>query len=103
MTCSFVDFSFLTNGASEGVKTILQTIVRDHANDAVLAPIPQYPLYSGSLALLNGTLLPYYLDESAGWACLPENLDKALQDGIAAGHNVRALVVINPGNPTGQV
>ena len=95
--------SFLTNGASEGVKTILQAIIRDHAHDAVLAPIPQYPLYSGTLALLNGTLLPYYLDEAAGWACLTDRLDKALSDGLAAGHNVRALVVINPGNPTGQV
>jgi aspartate/methionine/tyrosine aminotransferase len=36
--------------------------------DAVLVPIPQYPLYSATLALYGGTLLPYYLQEEKGWA-----------------------------------
>ena len=35
------------------------------AHDAVLAPVPQYPLYSAVTTMLNGTLAPYYLDEDA--------------------------------------
>jgi aspartate/methionine/tyrosine aminotransferase len=42
-------------------------------NDGVLVPIPQYPLYSATCTLLDGQLLPYYLDEGQGWAMgLPE-------------------------------
>ena len=37
-------------------------------NDGILVPIPQYPLYSALTTLLNGELVPYYLQEEAGWA-----------------------------------
>ena len=47
--------------------------------------------------------VPYYLDESAGWGLEMNELKQQLQAARAAGTNVRALVVINPGNPTGQV
>ncbi|KAI3842644.1 hypothetical protein MKX03_027308 [Papaver bracteatum] len=50
--------------------------------DGVLCPIPQYPLYSASIALHGGSLL---------------------EDAKSKGITVRSLVVINPGNPTGQV
>jgi len=97
---------FLTNGASEGVKSFLQTIIRDPASghrDAVLTPIPQYPLYSGTTAVLNGVLVPYYLNEEAGWTSTSKDLDAAYEGAVAEGVTPRALVVINPGNPTGQV
>jgi alanine transaminase len=97
---------FLTEGASAGVKAILQTIIRDPITgfkDAILAPIPQYPLYSGSTALFNGTLHPYYLNEEEGWSLSVAELDKSLRIAIDGGLSPRALVVINPGNPTGQV
>ena len=97
---------FITNGASEGVRLTMQTIMRDPATgvqDGVLTPIPQYPLYSALTTLLKGNLVPYYLDENKGWGCtvdaLQQSLVKARNQGIAT----RALVVINPGNPTGQV
>jgi len=45
----------------------------------------------------------YALDESAGWAVTREVLDKSLADATAKGQKVKALAVINPGNPTGQV
>lgn len=97
---------FLTEGASAGVKAILQTIIRDPITgfkDAIMAPIPQYPLYSGSTALYNGTLHPYYLNEEQGWSLSVSELDKSLRIALEGGLTPRALVVINPGNPTGQV
>lgn len=96
---------FLTNGASEGVKHCLQLILRNpHSgfNDGVLVPIPQYPLYSALTTLLEGQLVPYYLNESEGWSCSINELRSAL-DQVKGKVTPRALVVINPGNPTGQV
>jgi aspartate/methionine/tyrosine aminotransferase len=61
------DDVFVTNGASNGVCRVLTVLLRN-PRDAVLVPIPQYPLYSASVALHDGTLLPYSLDEAAGWA-----------------------------------
>jgi alanine transaminase len=71
--------------------------------DGILCPIPQYPLYSASIALHGGTLVPYYLNESSGWGLEISDLKDKLEGARAAGTIVRALVVINPGNPTGQV
>ena len=71
-------------------------------HDAVLAPVPQYPLYSAVTTLLNGTLAPYYLDEAAAWGVTEAELFNALERAEAQGATARALVVINPGNPTGQ-
>ncbi|KAL3895508.1 MAG: hypothetical protein SGPRY_013495, partial [Prymnesium sp.] len=92
---------FLTDGASAGVKALMQLMVRG-PKDAVLAPIPQYPLYSAVTAMLNGTLAGYYLDEASSWGVIEAELRRALARATDAGATARALVVINPGNPTGQ-
>lgn len=42
--------------------------------DAFLVPIPQYPLYSATLTLYGGRLVPYELDEAAGWGLNVDNL-----------------------------
>lgn len=97
---------FLTNGASEGVRFCMQTIMREPSegiNDGVLTPIPQYPLYSALITLLNGSFVPYYLDEGKSWSCTTNTLTEALNEAKSKGITTRALVVINPGNPTGQV
>lgn len=94
---------FLTDGASPGVHHMLQLLLRAGHNDGVLCPIPQYPLYSASIALHGGTLVPYYLDENKGWGCTLAELERALDKAQKSGVCVRALCVINPGNPTGQV
>lgn len=47
--------------------------------------------------------VPYYLDEATGWGLETSELKKQLDDARSKGIAVRALVVINPGNPTGQV
>ncbi|CAN7053043.1 unnamed protein product [Brassica rapa subsp. trilocularis] len=59
--------------------------------------LPQYPLYSASVSLHGGSLVPYYLDEAIGWGLEISELKNS------KGITVKALVVINPGNPTGQV
>lgn len=47
--------------------------------------------------------MPYYLDETSGWGLEIADVKKQLIAARSSGVNVRALVVINPGNPTGQV
>ncbi|KAG2549365.1 hypothetical protein PVAP13_9KG269500 [Panicum virgatum] len=96
------DDIFVTDGASPGVHMMMQLLLRDE-KDGILCPIPQYPLYSASIALHGGTLVPYYLDEKTGWGLEISDLKKQLEDARSKGIDVRALVVINPGNPTGQV
>ena len=71
-------------------------------NDGIMVPIPQYPLYSASIALYGGQLVPYYLDEEQGWALNLGELQRSLTEARGRGVCVRALVFINPGNPTGQ-
>jgi len=66
---------YLTNGASEGVRTSFTALIRN-PHDGILVPIPQYPLYSALLTLNNAELLPYYLKEEKNWGLDPEGLEK---------------------------
>ncbi|KAK1365723.1 Alanine transaminase [Heracleum sosnowskyi] len=92
---------YLTDGASKGVMQILQTIIRGQS-DGILVPIPQHPLYSAAISLYGGSLVPYYLEETANWGLSIENLLQSVAEAHSKGINVRAMVIINPGNPTGQ-
>ena len=92
----------MCNGASEGARTAFQTLIRN-PNDGILIPIPQYPLYSALLTLNNGELLTYYLNEDDNWALDAEALEQKIIASKDNGIIIRAIVVINPGNPTGQV
>lgn len=67
----------------------------------VLVPIPQYPLYTATLALLDAQCVRYYLDESKQWATDLSSIKSSLKSAQDKGIDVRAIVVINPGNPTG--
>mmetsp|Transcript_11295 Transcript_11295/g.29411 ORF Transcript_11295/g.29411 Transcript_11295/m.29411 type:complete len:525 (+) Transcript_11295:40-1614(+) len=93
---------YLLDGASAGVHLMMRLLLRPAENDAMLVPIPQYPLYSATLALYGGSLVPYYLEEEQAWGLNTEELKAALAEARRKGMCVRALVVINPGNPTGQ-
>lgn len=95
------DNIFMTDGASVGVRMCLNSLIRDD-RDAVLVPVPQYPLYSASIALYNGSFTGYYLNEESGWSMDMHNLQETVDKAKAAGKMVRGLVFINPGNPTGQ-
>mmetsp|Transcript_44465 Transcript_44465/g.115050 ORF Transcript_44465/g.115050 Transcript_44465/m.115050 type:complete len:504 (-) Transcript_44465:315-1826(-) len=92
---------YMTDGASPAVHGMLKLLIRSKA-DAFLVPIPQYPLYSAGIQLAGGQLVPYYLNEAAGWGLDADDLAASLAAGKAQGLTVRAMVVINPGNPTGQ-
>ena len=92
---------FLTDGASKGVEFLLKLLLRG-SDDGVLVPIPQYPLYSAALALSQAELLPYELDEADGWSMPVAEIERSLAEARARGVAPRALVVINPGNPTGN-
>jgi len=94
------DDIFLTDGASAGVRHLTQLLVSG-PQDGVLAPAPQYPLYSATTTLFDGTLGSYYLDEAADWAAPVQELKKAYDEVVAKGATPKLLVIINPGNPTG--
>ena len=69
----------------------------------VMIPIPQYPIYSATIDLLGGQKVGYYLDERSNWDLNMEELERSLREARAEGINVNSFVLINPGNPTGQV
>eukprot|EP00252_Welwitschia_mirabilis_P020719 TRINITY_DN512_c0_g1_i1.p1 TRINITY_DN512_c0_g1~~TRINITY_DN512_c0_g1_i1.p1 ORF type:complete len:481 (+),score=87.60 TRINITY_DN512_c0_g1_i1:357-1799(+) len=92
---------FLTDGASKGVMQMLNTLIRNE-RDGILVPVPQYPLYSATISLYGGSLVPYYLEEEANWGLDINHIRQSVQDARRKGITVRAMVVINPGNPTGQ-
>jgi len=96
------DYVILTDGASKGVQATLIALLKN-PSDGFMIPIPQYPLYSATIALYGGKQVGYYIDEQNHWQLneniLAESITKARREGI----NPVAIAVINPGNPTGAV
>jgi len=94
---------YLTDGASKGVQAALSLLITSK-RDGVLIPIPQYPLYSATLTLYGGCLDRLdYLNEDSGWSLNEEILEESLQEATRQAIRPRAIVVINPSNPTGKV
>lgn len=96
---------FLCDGASAGVRTMMQCLLGKPNKDAILAPSPVYPLYSALSTLMDGAEALYELHESyetGEWNVRLADLEKSLAEARGRGAKVRALVIINPGNPTGQ-
>ncbi|CAL8583717.1 alanine transaminase, variant 2 [Xanthoria parietina] len=91
---------FLSAGASSGVSTLMNVICAK-PETGILVPIPQYPLYTATLAVLNARCVPYYLDESKTWGTDLSAIKQSYQKAKSEGTDVRAIVIINPGNPTG--
>ena len=96
------DNIYTTDGASSGINIALELLLSG-PNDGVMIPIPQYPLYTALLALKNANPVPYFLNEEKGWSVDTELLQQVYDENTKKGINIKALVVINPGNPTGQV
>ena len=90
-----VDDVYLGNGASELIAMSMNALLND--GDEVLIPAPDYPLWTASVALSGGTPVHYLCDEANGW--LPDLDDMAAK----ITPRTRALVVINPNNPTGAL
>jgi alanine-synthesizing transaminase len=86
---------FVTSGGSEAIEVCLTALV--DKGDNVLIPYPGYPLYEAVLAKLEAAAKPYFLDEENGWQPDVEDIRKRIDD------KTRAIVLINPNNPTGVV
>ena len=90
-----LDDIYLGNGVSELIQMTCQALVDD--GDEVLVPSPDYPLWTASIALAGGRAVHYRCDEEQQW--WPDVSDIA--DKVTP--RTKAIVVINPNNPTGAV
>ena len=90
-----LDDIFIGNGVSELIVMSMQGLLDD--GDEVLVPAPDYPLWTAAVSLAGGRPRHYLCDEGSGW--LPDLAD--LRAKITP--NTRAIVVINPNNPTGAL
>jgi len=86
---------FVTSGGSEAIEICLTALVDRGEN--VLIPHPGYPLYEAVLTKLEASARPYFLDEDRGWRPDVEGIRRKLDA------KTRAIVIINPNNPTGAV
>lgn len=93
---------FLTGGASAAVQYLLQILSTDK-NSGFLIPIPQYPLYTATIALNSAVPVGYYLDEANNWSTNPTQIRQLIKENHDKGIDIKCLVVINPGNPTGAI
>lgn len=92
---------YLTDGASPGIQRTLSMLIKDK-RCGVMIPIPQYPLYSAAITLTGGTQVPYFLNEESCWSTKQEELLRSVSRAREDGTEIKAMAVINPGNPTGQ-
>ncbi len=90
-----VDDIFIGNGASELIVMAMQGLL--NSGDEVLVPAPDYPLWTAAVTLAGGTARHYICDEGADW--MPDLAD--IRAKITP--NTRAIVIINPNNPTGAL
>ncbi|MEV0604495.1 aminotransferase class I/II-fold pyridoxal phosphate-dependent enzyme [Streptomyces sp. NPDC050315] len=90
-----IDNVYVGNGASELIFMATQAVLED--GDEVLVPLPSHPLWTGAITMAGGTPVPYQCDEQAGWQ--PDLVDLARK----VTPRTKALLVINPNNPTGAV
>ncbi len=90
-----LDDIYLGNGVSELIQMTCQALVDD--GDEVLVPAPDYPLWTASVSLAGGKAVHYRCDEEQHW--WPDVSD--LADKVT--ERTKAIVVINPNNPTGAV
>jgi alanine-synthesizing transaminase len=86
---------YIGNGASELIVMAMQGLL--NSGDEVLVPAPDYPLWTAAVTLAGGTARHYICDEQAEW--MPDIAD--MRSKITP--NTRAIVIINPNNPTGAL
>jgi alanine-synthesizing transaminase len=90
-----VEDVFLGNGVSELIQLAMTALLDD--GDEVLVPAPDYPLWTASVSLAGGTAVHYRCDEQSEWYPDLADMESKVTD------RTRAIVVINPNNPTGAV
>lgn len=90
-----VDDVYLGNGVSELISMVTQALLND--GDEVLIPAPDYPLWTAATSLAGGTPVHYLCDEEDDWNPSIEDIRAKVTE------KTKAIVVINPNNPTGAV
>ena len=90
-----VDDVWLGNGVSELIQIALNALLDE--GDEVLIPAPDYPLWTAATSLSGGTPVHYLCDEENGWMPMIDDIRAKITD------RTKAIVVINPNNPTGAV
>jgi alanine-synthesizing transaminase len=90
-----VDDVYLGNGASELIAMSMNALLDE--GDEVLIPSPDYPLYTAVVSLSGGTPVHYRCDEGSGWLPDLDDIRKRVTP------DTKAIVVINPNNPTGAL
>ena len=86
---------YLGNGVSELISMVTQALLDD--GDEVLIPAPDYPLWTAATSLAGGTPVHYLCDEEDDWNPSIEDIRAKVTE------KTKAIVVINPNNPTGAV
>lgn len=90
-----VDDVYTGNGVSELITMVMQGLLDN--GDEVLVPAPDYPLWTASVTLTGGTAVHYICDESSDWYPDIADMERKITD------KTKAIVIINPNNPTGSV
>ena len=90
-----LDDVYTGNGVSELIVLSMNALLND--GDEVLVPTPDYPLWTAAVSLSSGTPVHYLCDESKEWAPDLNDLRKKITP------RTKAIVVINPNNPTGAI
>ena len=90
-----VEDVYIGNGVSELIDLVLRALLED--GDEVLVPSPDYPLWSAATILNRGRAVHYPCHAARGWTPDPQEIERLVT------RRTRAIVVINPNNPTGAV
>ena len=86
---------YIGNGVSELIVMSMQALLNN--GDEVLIPSPDYPLWTAAVSLAGGVPRHYHCDEQAGWQPAIDDIRAKVTE------NTRAIVLINPNNPTGAL
>ncbi|WP_338849715.1 pyridoxal phosphate-dependent aminotransferase [Massilia sp. W12] len=90
-----IDDVYIGNGVSELIVMSMNALL--DSGDEVLVPAPDYPLWTAAVSLSGGRPVHYVCDEQADWYPDIEDIKKKISS------NTRAIVIINPNNPTGAL
>ncbi|WP_325097283.1 pyridoxal phosphate-dependent aminotransferase [Marinomonas spartinae] len=92
---SDVNYIWMGNGVSELIVMAMQALLND--GDEILIPAPDYPLWTAAATLSGGYVRHYHCDEGAGWQPDLQDIRSKISN------KTKAIVIINPNNPTGAV
>ncbi|MBQ7746314.1 MAG: pyridoxal phosphate-dependent aminotransferase [Spirochaetia bacterium] len=90
-----IDDIYIGNGVSELISVVMQALL--NPGDEVLIPAPDYPLWTASVNLCEGKAVHYMCDEESDWNPDIKDIEKKITP------KTKAIVIINPNNPTGSV